>query len=135
MSVSGGGILDIWNNNTLTVGAGAGNLITNFSGGVYQFSTVTPTITTNGNAGGSIFIHFAVTPAAVVTEIEDTGKGLAPEIAGKLFEPFATFGKSKGTGLGLSICRRIIQDHGGVIQARSEPGRGAIFSFRLPRPQ
>ena len=56
----------------------------------------------------------------------------SPEIADRLFQPFATFGKSKGTGLGLAICKKIIEDHGGKISARSEPGRGAIFTFSLP---
>jgi signal transduction histidine kinase len=52
-----------------------------------------------------------------------------------LFEAFATFGKSQGTGLGLSICKRIIEDHRGWIDARTEQGRGAIFEFGLPLPQ
>lgn len=83
--------------------------------------------------GGTITLRFRVEPKEVVTEVEDTGPGLAPEIATRLFEPFATHGKSKGTGLGLSICKRIVEDHGGNISARSEPGRGAVFSFTLPR--
>jgi len=70
----------------------------------------------------------------VLTEIEDTGPGIAPEIAPTMFEPFATYGKSQGTGLGLSICRRIVTDHRGRIAARGEPGRGAIFAFTLPVP-
>ena len=69
----------------------------------------------------------------MVTEIEDSGRGIAPEIAGQLFEAFATHGKAHGTGLGLSICKRIIEDHQGWISARNQPGRGAVFSFGLPR--
>ncbi len=69
-----------------------------------------------------------------MTELEDTGPGFSPQIVGRLFEPFATFGKAHGTGLGLSICQRIIQDHRGRIQARSELGRGAIFAIALPLP-
>jgi len=84
--------------------------------------------------GGRIFLRFRTTASEVVTEIEDTGPGIAPEIAGKLFDAFATFGKAHGTGLGLTICKKIIEDHGGSISARNEPGRGAIFSFSLPRP-
>jgi len=84
--------------------------------------------------GGKILVRFHTTPTEVVTEIEDTGGGIAPEIAGRLFEVFATHGKAHGTGLGLSICRRVIEDHRGWIKARSEPGRGAVFSFGLPRP-
>ena len=84
--------------------------------------------------GGTIFIRFIENEKHILTEVEDTGPGISPEIAGKLFEPFATFGKAHGTGLGLSICKRIIEDHGGRISARSEPGKGAVFSFTLPLP-
>jgi signal transduction histidine kinase len=84
--------------------------------------------------GGRILLRFKVTPAEVVTEIEDSGPGIAPEMLGRLFEAFATHGKTHGTGLGLSICKRIIEDHRGWIAARNEPGRGAVFSFALPRP-
>ena len=83
--------------------------------------------------GGKIIVRFHAASGEVVTEIEDTGPGFAPEIASRLFEPFATHGKTHGTGLGLSICKRIIEDHKGQIRARSEPQRGAIFSFTLPR--
>lgn len=84
--------------------------------------------------GGKITVRFEANSKEVVTELEDTGRGIAPEIAGQLFEPFATFGKAQGTGLGLSISKRIIEDHHGWIKARNEPGRGAVFSFGLPRP-
>jgi two-component system sensor histidine kinase HydH len=84
--------------------------------------------------GGKIILRFRTTDREVVTEIEDGGQGIAPEIAPQLFEVFATHGKVNGTGLGLSICKRIIQDHQGWISARNQPGRGAVFSFGLPRP-
>lgn len=83
--------------------------------------------------GGTITMRFKVTQEDVVTEVEDSGPGIAPEIAPRLFEPFATYGKSRGTGLGLSICKRIIEDHKGRIGVLSPPGRGAIFSVTLPR--
>jgi signal transduction histidine kinase len=82
--------------------------------------------------GGRIFLRFQYNTDEIVTEVEDTGPGTPPEIAGKLFQPFATHGKEHGTGLGLAICKRIIEDHGGKISARSEPGHGAIFRFTLP---
>lgn len=82
--------------------------------------------------GGMIFLRFQANDREIITEIEDTGPGIAPEVAGKLFQPFVTHGKTTGTGLGLSICKKIIEDHGGTIAARSEAGRGAIFSFALP---
>lgn len=84
--------------------------------------------------GGTLTVRFMPRPKEIVTEVEDTGTGIAPEIAGQLFEPFATFGKANGTGLGLSISKRIIEDHKGWIAARNEPGRGAIFQFGLPLP-
>ncbi len=82
--------------------------------------------------GGAIFLRFKTGAGELLVEVEDTGPGIAPEIADKLFQPFATHGKAHGTGLGLSICKKIVEDHGGKISARSEPGRGAIFCFTLP---
>ena len=82
--------------------------------------------------GGKIFLRFRRGEQEVITELEDTGPGIAPEMADRLFQPFATHGKPHGTGLGLSICKKTIEDHGGRLAARSEPGHGAIFSFALP---
>jgi signal transduction histidine kinase len=85
--------------------------------------------------GGKIFMRFRVIGLELVTEIEDTGPGIAPEMAGHLFEAFATFGKAHGTGLGLSICKKIIEDHHGRIWVQNQPPRGAIFCFALPLPK
>ncbi len=69
----------------------------------------------------------------VVVEIEDTGKGFAPEDAEKLFRPFySTKGPGRGTGLGLSISLSIVKEHGGLIDAWGQPGQGARFTVRLP---
>lgn len=81
---------------------------------------------------GKIIFRFSRNGDYVVTEIEDTGPGIAAEIQDRLFQAFATYGKANGTGLGLSICKRIIEDHQGQIAARSQPGQGAIFIFTLP---
>jgi signal transduction histidine kinase len=83
--------------------------------------------------GGTIRLRFELKDGEVVTEVADSGKGIAPEIVERLFEPFATFGKTKGTGLGLSISRRIIEEHGGRIWARNGADKGAVFAFALPR--
>lgn len=85
--------------------------------------------------GGKITLRFKVGENELVVEMQDTGNGIAPEILPQLFQPFATHGKAQGTGLGLSICKRIIEDHGGRIWARSDPGKGATFSFALPLPK
>jgi signal transduction histidine kinase len=82
--------------------------------------------------GGVIKLRFSVTAHEVVTEFEDTGEGIAPQVMDRLFQAFATYGKANGTGLGLSICKKIIQDHRGGISGRNVPGGGALFSFTLP---
>ena len=84
--------------------------------------------------GGKIFIRFATEGGELRIEVEDTGRGIAPEIAQSLFQPFATHGKAHGTGLGLTICKKIVEDHGGKIWALSSPGKGATFCFTIPLP-
>lgn len=84
--------------------------------------------------GGQITLRFRQTDQAVVTEVEDTGPGIPPEIADRLFEAFVSHGKAHGTGLGLAITKRIVEEHGGSISARNRPGGGAVFSFTLPLP-
>jgi signal transduction histidine kinase len=85
--------------------------------------------------GGGIALHFHVGDGELRVEVKDTGNGIAPEIAKKLFEPFATHGKAQGTGLGLSICQRIVEDHGGRIWAQNNPDQGATFAFTVPLPK
>jgi two-component system, LuxR family, sensor kinase FixL len=76
----------------------------------------------------------ATSPAAenmIEICVADTGAGIAPEIAGQLFQPFVTT-KSQGMGVGLSISRTIIESHGGSITSRPNPEGGTIFTFTLP---
>lgn len=82
--------------------------------------------------GGEITVRFEPGESEVVTEIADTGPGIAPEIADTLFQPFATHGKTRGTGLGLAICKKIVEEAGGRIWLKSSSGRGAVFCFALP---
>ena len=67
----------------------------------------------------------------VVVRVVDTGPGLDPEVAARLFQPFVTT-KEQGMGVGLSICRSIIEGHGGELVASPNPSGGTIFSFDLP---
>lgn len=62
--------------------------------------------------------------------ISNTGAGIPPDILPKIFDPFFTHGKKGGTGLGLSICQKVIQMHGGRIEARSNDGRGTMDEGR-----
>jgi two-component system sensor kinase FixL len=66
----------------------------------------------------------------VEVSVADTGRGLAPEVAERLFQPFVTT-KKHGMGVGLSICRTIVEGHGGRIWAESAPGEGTAFRFTL----
>jgi two-component system, LuxR family, sensor kinase FixL len=68
---------------------------------------------------------------AVEIIIADTGPGIAPEIAERLFQPFVTT-KPHGMGVGLSICRAIVEAHGGALRAEANPEGGTIFRFSLP---
>jgi two-component system sensor kinase FixL len=68
---------------------------------------------------------------AVEIAVADTGPGLAPEIADRLFQPFITT-KPSGLGIGLSICRSIVDGHGGRLWASANPDGGSVFHFSLP---
>jgi signal transduction histidine kinase len=81
---------------------------------------------------GKLTLRFTQTERELLTEMADTGPGIAPAIAERLFQPFVTHGKAHGSGLGLSICKRIIEDHGGRITARNGHAGGAVFTFSLP---
>jgi two-component system phosphate regulon sensor histidine kinase PhoR len=69
--------------------------------------------------------------------VRDDGPGIPPEALDRVFERFYRVDKARsreqgGTGLGLSIVKHIVQNHGGEVWARSEPGKGTTFFFTLP---
>jgi signal transduction histidine kinase len=67
----------------------------------------------------------------VVVEVEDSGKGLDPEHANRIFEAFFST-KPGGLGMGLSISRSIVEAHGGRLWATPNDGRGVTMHFTLP---
>ena len=67
----------------------------------------------------------------VMVSVEDTGKGLEPGAADRIFNPMFTT-KTHGMGMGLSICRSIIEAHEGQLWVTADKGRGAIFHFTVP---
>ncbi|OPY86240.1 MAG: Blue-light-activated protein [Smithella sp. PtaU1.Bin162] len=70
----------------------------------------------------------------VVLTISDTGRGIAVDDIGKIFEPFYTkkkMGRS-GTGLGLAVVWGTVKDHEGYIDVQSEEGRGTVFALYFP---
>jgi signal transduction histidine kinase len=75
--------------------------------------------------------------AGVVITVKDDGIGIPPEIMAVLFTTGAEgvrFGTAdeKGSGYGLVMCKEIVEAHGGLIDARSEEGKGTTFFVRLP---
>jgi signal transduction histidine kinase len=70
-------------------------------------------------------------PSSIVISITDTGKGIDPKIADRIFNPLFTT-KSNGMGMGLAICRSIIEGHDGRLWVSSGDQGGAVFQFTLP---
>jgi NtrC-family two-component system sensor histidine kinase KinB len=88
---------------------------------------------------GSVTLHLVKSDSGSVTlDVSDTGPGIPPDKAGKLFGKFQqleTAQKSQGFGLGLNICKTVIEMQGGRIWVESEgiPGKGSHFKFMIPR--
>ncbi len=78
----------------------------------------------------SVWLAQRTTEVAVL-EVTDTGKGIAPEVEKRLFDPFYST-KDNGTGLGLSIAARIVEKHGGALQYQTQVNHGTTFGVVLP---
>jgi PAS domain S-box-containing protein len=86
--------------------------------------------------GGRITIATRTDGDDIVLSVSDSGRGIAPALLARIFDPFdqldAPGSVRGGLGLGLAICRGLVEAHGGRIDAASEgPGRGAVFTVRL----
>ena len=83
-------------------------------------------------AGGRIRLEVGkAAEGQVRLVLADTGPGISPENLANIFEPFFSR-KPDGTGLGLATTARIVEDHKGSIEVKSQLGRGTIFTIRLP---
>jgi C4-dicarboxylate-specific signal transduction histidine kinase len=86
---------------------------------------------TTGRSRGLTITSRMGRPAEVLILVEDSGVGLSPESATKIFRPFFTT-KQQGIGMGLSISRSIVESHAGRLWAESRAGGGTIFNFTVP---
>jgi two-component system phosphate regulon sensor histidine kinase PhoR len=89
-------------------------------------------------AGGRVTIRTANEPSGVKIEIEDTGEGIPVDALPRVFERFYRADPARdkaveGVGLGLSLVKWIVEEHGGAIEAVSQPGDGARFTIVLPQ--
>ncbi|HEX7842155.1 MAG TPA: ATP-binding protein, partial [Kofleriaceae bacterium] len=82
--------------------------------------------------GRHVHVDARRSPDATTIVVSDDGPGIAADQLARIFDPFFTT-KSKGTGLGLATCHAIIAEHGGHIDAESEPGKGTRMVVSIPR--
>jgi signal transduction histidine kinase len=82
--------------------------------------------------GGMLTITTGLSPdGSAEIAVADTGPGMAPEVAEKVFSPFYTT-KEDGSGIGLFLCTNIVNEHGGDLSVSSRPGDGTTFVLTLP---
>jgi signal transduction histidine kinase len=90
------------------------------------------------DVGGRIWVRAAVDGDALVLSVRDNGAGLTPEMRGRVFDLFVQGPEMRayargGLGIGLTLVRRLVEMHGGTVEARSDgPGQGSEFIVRLP---
>ena len=89
-------------------------------------------------AGDGIEVRVLEAEGRARVEVEDTGRGIDAEYLEKIFEKFTQSGKgidggvSASSGVGLAFCKLAVQEHGGEIGVRSEPGKGSVFWLEIP---
>jgi two-component system, NtrC family, sensor histidine kinase KinB len=100
-------------------------VVTNIAGNALRYT----------DTGGRVEVAVSSAEGQIEVSVQDTGAGIARENLEHIFQPYVSLDREPqpGThGLGLAIAKEIVEAHGGVIEASSEPGRGTRFLIRLP---
>lgn len=84
-------------------------------------------------SGNLVTLGSRGTPGEITLSVADNGIGMSDAVVKRLSTRFFSTKGSKGTGLGLMVVRKIVEEHGGALDVDSEPGRGSVFSLRIPR--
>jgi two-component system nitrogen regulation sensor histidine kinase NtrY len=94
-------------------------------------SNAAEAIRERGDTGGTIRVEIFRQEETAGVRVSDDGRGFDDETRRRIFEPHFTT-KEKGHGFGLAVCHRVVENHGGRIEAASRPGEGATFTIQLP---
>jgi signal transduction histidine kinase/putative methionine-R-sulfoxide reductase with GAF domain len=86
------------------------------------------------DTGGTLTVRVERVGEELCISVADTGRGIPEDVRGRLFQSFVTSGKRGGTGLGLSIVKKIVEEHGGLVDVTSSQA-GTRFVVRLPQPR
>jgi signal transduction histidine kinase len=81
---------------------------------------------------GQIVITTTGSRASLQIGVWDDGPGISPTIQNSVFQPFVTYGKAEGSGLGLAIAKKIVEDHGGVLNLDESCESGTLFKITIP---
>jgi signal transduction histidine kinase len=135
---------DRTNRHGITLTVGLDEMPRGFEGDERKFKQILLNLLANAikftPPGGTVTVSSRTTEEWVEITVRDTGVGIASEDHARIFEEFMQVGrdfgkKQQGTGLGLALAKRFVEMHGGQIWVQSEIGKGATFSFSLPRHQ
>jgi signal transduction histidine kinase len=83
---------------------------------------------------GRVSIHASAEAGRVTCRVQDTGRGIPPEMLSQIFDKHVTDSSQPGTGLGLAIVKQVVEAHGGTVAVESSAGTGTCFSFTVPAP-
>jgi signal transduction histidine kinase len=83
---------------------------------------------------GRVSIHASAEAGRVTCRVQDTGRGIPPELLGRIFDKHVSDSSQPGTGLGLAIVKQVVEAHGGTVAVESSAGTGTCFSFTVSAP-